>query len=174
MLITLNQLEVWSACEEGYDRVVAVVGENYDKEKPIKLFDLVDGCEVSDIFWAFEEIDLTEEQERGLRLMACDFAERVLPIFEKERPDDDRPRLAIQAARDFASGKISRDELDAAEAAAGAAAADAEGPASRGGPPRRRRPSTRPSTRRRTRRRTRPEWTTCRAASSCASRRGGC
>jgi hypothetical protein len=41
-----------------------------------------------------------------------------LPIFEKEFPNDDRPRRAIKAARDFARGKIS----DAARAAAGAAA----------------------------------------------------
>jgi len=31
--------------------------------------------------------------------LACDFAEHVLPIFEQEFPDDDRPRKAIEAAR---------------------------------------------------------------------------
>jgi len=31
--------------------------------------------------------------------LACRFAEHVLPIFEKEFPDDDRPRKAIEAAR---------------------------------------------------------------------------
>jgi len=52
--------------------------------------------------------------EKTARLFAADCAERVLPIFEREYPDDDRPRKAIQAARDFVDGKISRDELYAA------------------------------------------------------------
>lgn len=44
--------------------------------------------------------------ERTMRLSAADFAERVLPLFEKERPNDDRPRNAIIAARQFARGEI--------------------------------------------------------------------
>lgn len=59
--------------------------------------------------------------ERTARLAAADFAERVLPIFEKRCPGDDRPRLAIQAARDFANGLISRDKLREAAGAARAA-----------------------------------------------------
>jgi hypothetical protein len=56
--------------------------------------------------------------EKTARLFAADCAEHVLPIFEKTFPDDKRPREAIQAARDFANGKIS--------VAAGAAAWAAE------------------------------------------------
>ena len=59
---------------------------------------------------------------RELRLFAADCAERVLYLFEKERPDDDRPRKAIQAARDFANGKIEAAAREAAGAAAWAAA----------------------------------------------------
>ena len=56
--------------------------------------------------------------EVSARLFAADCAEHVLPIFEKARPNDDRPRKAIEAARAFA-----RDEIgDAAWAAAWAAA----------------------------------------------------
>ena len=59
-----------------------------------------------------------DQQELGF-LLAAEFAARVLPVFEKEFPADDRPRKAIQAARDFANGKISLTELrDAAQAAA--------------------------------------------------------
>ena len=59
--------------------------------------------------------------ERTARLFAADCAEHVLPIFEKELPNDDRPRKAIQATRNFANGKISKKELAAARDAAGAA-----------------------------------------------------
>jgi hypothetical protein len=67
--------------------------------------------------------------ERTLRLFAADCAEDVLPLFEKGRPGDDRPRLAVQAARDYANGKIGDAARDAARAAAGDAARAAAGDA---------------------------------------------
>jgi hypothetical protein len=36
---------------------------------------------------------------KTLAVWACDCAERVLPYFEKEYPEDDRPRTAIEAGR---------------------------------------------------------------------------
>jgi hypothetical protein len=53
-----------------------------------------------------------------LRSLAADWAEHVLPFFELEYPEDKRPRLAIEAARDFVAGKIDRDALDDAGMAA--------------------------------------------------------
>ena len=72
-------------------------------------------------------------------LFAADCAEHVLPIFEKQYPDDKRPRKAIEAARAYARGDIdaaagdaARDAAgDAAWAAAGDAAWDAAGDAAR-------------------------------------------
>ena len=63
--------------------------------------------------------------EATARLFAADCAERVLPIFEKEHPSDDRPRKAIEAARAYARGEIDDAARAAARAAAGAAARDA-------------------------------------------------
>lgn len=60
--------------------------------------------------------------ERTARLAAADFAEAVLPIFENVWPGDDRPRLAIQAARDHANGLIGAADAAAAGAAARCAA----------------------------------------------------
>ena len=62
---------------------------------------------------------------RTARLFACDCAERVLPLFERVRPNDNRPRQAIETARRFANGKATMHELSAAGAAARAAAWDA-------------------------------------------------
>lgn len=56
------------------------------------------------------------------RLFAADCAEHVLPIFEKKYPEDDRPRKAIQAARDYENGLIDKNELAAAGCAAAYAA----------------------------------------------------
>jgi hypothetical protein len=52
---------------------------------------------------------LSETDRRLVAAWAADCAERVLPLFEREAPDDDRPRDAIARARAFARG-----ELDAA------------------------------------------------------------
>lgn len=72
--------------------------------------------------------------EKDMRLFAADCGEHVLPIFERTRPGDDRPRKAIEAARAFALGEIDQNAFDAAwdpawdeeGAAAWAAAWDAE------------------------------------------------
>ena len=37
--------------------------------------------------------------DEKLHYLACDFAERVLPIFEEKYPDDNRPRRAIEVKR---------------------------------------------------------------------------
>ena len=59
--------------------------------------------------------------ERTARLFAADCAERLLPIFEERFPADDRPAKAIEAVRLFANGEITKKQMDAARAAAGAA-----------------------------------------------------
>ncbi|MDQ2699437.1 MAG: hypothetical protein M3Y46_11645 [Actinomycetota bacterium] len=52
---------------------------------------------------------LSDVERRAVAAWAADCAERVLPLFEAEAPDDDRPRDAIARARAYANG-----ELDAA------------------------------------------------------------
>lgn len=47
---------------------------------------------------------LTDDDHRLLALWAATCAERVLPLFEAARPDDDRPRAAVGAARSWARG----------------------------------------------------------------------
>ena len=56
--------------------------------------------------------------ERLERLLACDYAEHVLPIYERQYPDDQRPRQAIETARRYAEGQATQDELTAAGDAA--------------------------------------------------------
>jgi hypothetical protein len=65
--------------------------------------------------------------DRIARLFACDCAERVLPLYEKNYPDDKRPRYAVEVARLFADGKATQTELAAAGAAAWDAAGNAAG-----------------------------------------------
>jgi hypothetical protein len=65
---------------------------------------------------------------RKIVAVACEIARLVLPIFEAKRPDDKRPRVAIETAERYARGEdVSLADIRAAYAAAAAAtyAADA-------------------------------------------------
>ena len=71
---------------------------------------------IQDRFWVVLRPELIDE--RTLHLFMCDCAEHVLPLFEREHPDDDRPRRAIEIARRYARGEATRAELAAASSAA--------------------------------------------------------
>jgi hypothetical protein len=62
---------------------------------------------------------------------AADTAESVLPLFEAHRPDDQRPRLAIEAARGWARGEVSVGEARTAAFGAQAAARASTDPAAK-------------------------------------------
>ncbi|SMG44707.1 putative immunity protein [Agreia pratensis] len=49
---------------------------------------------------------LTESDRRLVAAWAADCAERVLPVFEAEAPDEDRPRDAIARSRAYARGEL--------------------------------------------------------------------
>jgi hypothetical protein len=57
-------------------------------------------------------------EERKLHIMSYKFAEDCLYLFEKEQPNDDRPRKAIEAKRLWINGEISTEELNSARSAA--------------------------------------------------------
>lgn len=71
------------------------------------------------------------QDQKTLALWAADCAEHVLPVFETQCPDDDRPREAIEAGRAWARGEITVGKARAAAFAAYAAARDSEDPAAR-------------------------------------------
>ncbi len=68
---------------------------------------------------------LDDSEHKEAVLWACNVAERVLPIFESAIPDDCRPRLAIEAGRDWARGKLKMTDARMAAFAAHAAARQA-------------------------------------------------
>ena len=68
---------------------------------------------------------LDEQNHRSLALWAADCAEHVLPFFEKNHPQDDRPRKALEAGRAWARGEMACGAARAAALAAHAAAREA-------------------------------------------------
>ena len=70
---------------------------------------------------------LTDEDHRLLATWAADCAEHVLPLFERVRPDDDRPRHAVALARGWVRGEVAMMVARAAAGHAHAAARDLAG-----------------------------------------------
>ena len=67
--------------------------------------------------------------EHDLRLLECDFAECLLPIWEAQHPGDMQPRDAIATKRRWLMGDATDEELAAATTAATAAAWEGWAPA---------------------------------------------
>jgi hypothetical protein len=72
---------------------------------------------------------LTDDDHRLLAMWAAACAEHVLPLFEQERPDDPRPRQAIEAARAWVRGELPMMKTRAAGGHAMGAARDLTGAA---------------------------------------------
>jgi hypothetical protein len=72
---------------------------------------------------------LSDSDHHLLALWAADCAEHVLHFFERERPDDGRPRRAIELGRAWARGEVSMTEARTAAGHANGAARDLSGSA---------------------------------------------
>jgi hypothetical protein len=102
--------------------------------KPPECMEEIDKAREWPIGYLFDHL---KADRKTIVLLACDFAEHVLPIWYEYYKDDDRPKKAIQASRKYLAGKIKLSTLeraqeaavDAAEAAS-ASAADAASAAS--------------------------------------------
>ena len=70
---------------------------------------------------------LADDDHHLLAMWAADCAEHVLHHFERERPNDDRPRRAIELGRAWARGEIKWAEARTAAGHANAAARDLKG-----------------------------------------------
>ncbi|HET7168730.1 MAG TPA: hypothetical protein VFI69_05965 [Candidatus Limnocylindrales bacterium] len=72
---------------------------------------------------------LSDRDHHLLALWAADCVEHVLHLFERERPNDDRPRRAIDRVRAWTLGAATMTEARAAAGHANAAARDLRAPA---------------------------------------------
>ena len=107
------------ACKERYRFLAKALGgiKAYGVNTPITLLQILNINGFDDALWALMACD---DAETFSRLLACDYAEHVLHIFEAKYPDDDKPRKAIEVSRRYARGEATDAELSAAWTAAGA------------------------------------------------------
>ena len=92
MLITKDYLKSLNPCEDRYKHYL----QNY-KDWQGTLDEFLDLPELThdDKRWVF----VRSVDKNKLRFVTADFAERVLHFYENKYPNDDRPRKAIEAAR---------------------------------------------------------------------------
>lgn len=117
--ITFRRARAAEACAKSYRRMARHVGgiTRYGADTPLPIATVLDVLGLDDALWALDAAGY----HRVLRLWACDCAERAVPIFERERPDDRRPREAIRVSRLHAHGLATEAALAAARDAAWAA-----------------------------------------------------
>ena len=120
---TLNKIRACSPCTSGWQKLLKHVGKDFNPDAEINLLTILESNGVADMLWTLRATD--QDSKRVASQLAIEFSEQALPIFEKRRPNDERPRKAIQAARDYLDGKISLEELRACRSRAAYAAADA-------------------------------------------------
>ena len=113
--ITLKQLQEMDACEDG---ITWFKGQSARGLRRI-ISALLKSNHADYAFWLLPRL-MTQPQKVNFAIYA---AEQVLEIFEGTRLGDDRPRKAIQAAKDFLAGKVDAYAASAAADAAYAAAA---------------------------------------------------
>ena len=111
-----EQLKEWGACADGYKWAVGnckTMAEVWDK------------CGRGDwLIWLLRQNGWESRLENVQVAVAC--AEHVLPIFEKQHPEDKRPRQAIEAAKAWLDNPCEATRQTAAVAASAYAASAAD------------------------------------------------
>ena len=109
------------ACFKSYRKFAKFKGgiRKWGKDTPFGLDEVLDVCGLEDALWCLRIV--IEPADKEIRLLACDYAEHVLPIFEIKYPKDKRPRQAIETSRRFAVGEATQEELNTARVMAWAA-----------------------------------------------------
>lgn len=118
MNVTLNAIRKHYL--DGWEELLKHLGKTEPDDEPLPLITILEVCGITDAIWCLRA--LPKEMDNKIRLFHDEVAERVLPVWYKYYPDDDRPAKAIQAARDFANGEIDNKQLNGAKADAIAAA----------------------------------------------------
>ena len=128
MHTSITLLRQSRACAARYKRLVKHLGgvTKYGTDTPIPLTVVLESNGLDDALWCLRAVLPDEEERRNrlARLLACDYVEHVLPLWESVYPADGRPRAGIETARGFVLGQVTPEMLAAAMKSAEAAIGD--------------------------------------------------
>jgi hypothetical protein len=110
----LHQREGCLAYSAQFARLVELCPLSYS----ISLVQVRQATDIEFALWSMRATTAPKEAERTARLLACDYAERVLPVWTRVREEDPRLAQAIETARKFVRGEATSDDLESAKHAA--------------------------------------------------------
>ena len=124
---TLNLIRAAKPCEDGWRKLLGGLGKTQADDEPLPLLSVIDINGLDDALWV---LSCAMPDDRLARHFQAWCAERVLHLFETERPGDLRVREQIAMLRNDTATEAERkaarvDAWDAARAAAWTAAQDA-------------------------------------------------
>ena len=114
MNTTLNAIRKHRPCESGWVNLLAYLGKTKADDEPISLLEILKSNGLNDALWCLRAVD---GHDREIRLYAVWCVRQVQHLMT-----DPRSLAALDVAEAFANGKATKEELDAARAAAWAAA----------------------------------------------------
>jgi hypothetical protein len=126
MQTTFGAIKAKGPCHGRYSRAARIAGgvKKFGADTPITALQILEHSGLEDLLWCWSLFDQVKADRIG-RIFACDCADHVRHLMK-----DYRSTNAIDVARRFANGEVTREELAAAWAAAtGAARAAATGAA---------------------------------------------
>jgi len=120
MNTTLNQIRSKSPCADGWVKLLKHLGKTQADDEPLSLTTILDSNGLEDALWCLQAVD---GHAREIRLYAVWCARQVQHLTKDQRSID-----ALDVAERFANGQATKNELDIAGDAAGAARAAAWAP----------------------------------------------
>ena len=118
MKTTLNKIRQHDPCDISWGKLLKSLDKTEADDTEVSIEYILDLLGLNDALWALRAV---EGKDKEIRLLACDYAEHVLHIFEEKYPEDRRPRNAIGVSRKYANGNATKEDFDAAWVAARAA-----------------------------------------------------
>lgn len=109
---TLKKIRQFSPCEGGWKQLMTHLNKTKADDEKLDFKTILQAVGIKDTLWCLRTQDFKDYYKFIVRV-----AYSVLPIYENKYPDDNRPRLAIEAVEKFIKGEISKEELKEARAA---------------------------------------------------------
>ncbi len=119
---TLNLIRAAKPCEDGWRKLLSGLGKTQADDEPLPLLRVLDICGLDDALWV---LSYAMPDDRLARHFQASCAERVLHLFEAERPGDLRVREQIAMLKDDTATKAERKATRDAALVAWVAAWDA-------------------------------------------------
>ena len=113
MKTTLNAIRDHHPCADGWKKLLANLGKTAADDDPLSLITILDSNGIDDALWCLRAV---YDHDKEIRLFAVWCARQVQHLMT-----DQRSVPALDVAERFANGDATKEELDAAVAAARAA-----------------------------------------------------